>query len=74
MGPNTEGEIRVKSVSDMAGYVRDAKRTANAYDEDGWFRSGDVGYYTDDGRLYVVGRVKELMIYKGARVSFAGGR
>ncbi|XP_060852797.1 uncharacterized protein LOC132930768 isoform X2 [Rhopalosiphum padi] len=68
VGPNTEGEIHVKSVSNMMGYVNDMKKTICSYDEDGWFRSGDIGYYTDDCYLFIVGRIKELMIYKGLRI------
>lgn len=52
----------------MIGYAYDMKKTINSYDEDGWFKSGDVGYYTDDCCLFIVGRIKELMIYKGMRV------
>ncbi|XP_022178856.1 luciferin 4-monooxygenase-like isoform X2 [Myzus persicae] len=69
VGPNVEGEIRIKSVSDMVGYVNDMKKTICSYDEDGWFKSGDVGYYTDDCCLFIVGRIKELMIYKDQRIA-----
>ncbi|XP_015376110.1 PREDICTED: luciferin 4-monooxygenase-like [Diuraphis noxia] len=69
VGPNTEGEIRIKSVSNMMGYVNDMKKTICSYDEDGWFKSGDVGYYTDDCCLFIVGRIKELMIYKDQRIA-----
>lgn len=53
----------------MIGYMNDMKKTVISYDEDGWFKSGDIGYYTDDCYLFIVGRIKELMIYKGKRVS-----
>ncbi|XP_060846886.1 uncharacterized protein LOC132926542 [Rhopalosiphum padi] len=69
VGPNTEGEIRIKSVSNMMGYVNDMKKTICSYDEDGWFRSGDIGYYTDDCCLFIVGRIKEMMIYKDQRIA-----
>lgn len=69
MGPNTDGEIRTKSVSNMIRYAYDMKKTINSYDEDGWFKTGDVGHFTDDGCLFIVGRIKELMIYKGLRVT-----
>lgn len=52
----------------MIGYAYDMKKTINSYDEDGWFKSGDVGYYTNDGCLFIVGRIKELLIYKDIRV------
>ncbi|XP_027845831.2 uncharacterized protein LOC114126147 [Aphis gossypii] len=69
VGPNTEGEIRIKSVSNMEGYVNDMKKTICSYDEDGWFKSGDVGYYTDDCCLFIVGRIKELMFYNHKRIA-----
>ncbi|KAL4090316.1 hypothetical protein QTP88_025177 [Uroleucon formosanum] len=69
VGPNTEGEIRIKSVSNMMGYVNDMKRTICSYDENGWFKSGDVGYYTDDCCLFIVGRIKELMFYNHQRIA-----
>lgn len=50
------------------GYAYDMKKTVNSYDEDGWFKSGDIGYYTNDGCLFIVGRKKELMIYQDYRV------
>lgn len=52
----------------MSGYVNDIKKTICSYDEDGWFKSGDVGYYTDDCCVFIVGRIKEMMIYKDRRV------
>lgn len=68
VGPNVEGEIHIKSASKMIGYAYDIKKTINSYDENGWFKSGDVGYYTDDGCLYIIGRIKEIMFYDGKRV------
>lgn len=52
----------------MIGYAWDVKKTIDAYDENGWFRSGDVGYYTDNGCLFIVGRIKEMIIYEDRRV------
>lgn len=68
MGPNTEGEIRIKSVSNMMGYGCDMKKTVNSYDEDGWFMTGDIGYFTNDGCVFIVGRIKEMLCYKCQRV------
>ena len=70
VGPNNEGEIRIKSVSNMMGYVNDLKKTVCAYDEDGWFKSGDIGYYTDDRCLFIVGRITDMMIIKDLRVRY----
>lgn len=70
VGPNVKGEIYVKSVSNMIGYAYDMKKTINSYDGADWFKTGDVGYYTDDCCLFIVGRIKELMIYMGRKVRF----
>lgn len=52
----------------MLGYVNDTEKTSNSYDEEGWYKSGDVGYYTDDGCIYIIGRIRELMFYNHKRV------
>lgn len=53
----------------MNGYVNDMKKTMNSYDDDGWFKSGDIGYYTNDCCLFIVGRINEQMTYHSRRVS-----
>lgn len=58
------GEIQLRGPSIMAGYLDDAAATAEAI-RDGWLRTGDLGYVAD-GELYVVGRVKDLIL-KGGR-------
>ena len=45
----------------IKGYYGNEKATAEAIDADGWLRSGDIGYYDDDGDLFIVDRVKEMM-------------
>ena len=44
----------------MIGYYNDAELTKAAFDEEGWFRTGDIGYLTDDGFLMVTDRKKEI--------------
>lgn len=68
VGPNMKGEIYVKSMSNMIGYAYDMKKTVNSYNEHDWFKTGDIGYYTDDCCLFIIGRIKELLIYTGLRV------
>lgn len=53
----------------MKGYIGDEDATKHAIDSDGWLRSGDVGYYDNDGFFFITGRAKELIKFKGNQVS-----
>ncbi len=68
-GPTNEGEIVVRGPNVFAGYLGRPEATAEAFDEDGWFRTGDVGRLDEDGYLRIVGRIKELIITGGENVS-----
>ena len=57
-----DGEIQVKSPSVMMGYYKDPENTKAALTEDGWLRTGDLGYLDEDNFLYLTGRVKNLII------------
>lgn len=61
VGPNVHGEIAFRTPSVMRGYYRNAKRTAAVLDSNGWCLTGDVGYYDESGRVYLVERVRELV-------------
>ncbi|XP_068249585.1 probable 4-coumarate--CoA ligase 3 [Palaemon carinicauda] len=69
LGPMQEGEICVKGPAIMAGYYRNETATSSAFDQDGWLLTGDVGYYDQDGFIYVVDRIKEIIKYKGLQVA-----
>jgi 4-coumarate--CoA ligase len=68
LGPCEVGEIYIRGPQVMKGYYKNPKATADSMDED-WYKTGDVGYYTEDGLLYVQGRVKEIMKVNGFQVA-----
>ncbi|KAA8530126.1 hypothetical protein F0562_004835 [Nyssa sinensis] len=62
------GELWIKGPNIMKGYVSDPKATSATLVSDGWLRTGDLCYFDDEGFLYVVDRLKELIKYKGYQV------
>jgi acyl-CoA synthetase (AMP-forming)/AMP-acid ligase II len=66
--PGEEGEIRAKAPQVMRGYL-DSSLDADAFDEDGYFRTGDLGRLDELGNVVITGRVKDVIIRKGENVS-----
>jgi malonyl-CoA/methylmalonyl-CoA synthetase len=66
LAATTEVEVRGPNV--IAGYDRNPEANAGAFTADGWFRTGDLGDFDDDGYLRLVGRSKELIISGGYNV------
>jgi long-chain acyl-CoA synthetase len=62
------GEVWVKGPNVFAGYWEDPAATERVLTPDGWLRTGDVGVVDDDGYLYLVDRVKDLIIVSGFNV------
>ncbi|WP_396928045.1 FadD3 family acyl-CoA ligase [Mycolicibacterium sp.] len=60
-----DGEVLVRGYSVMQGYFDDPAGTAEAIDADGWLHTGDLGSFTETGRLKIVGRKKDMFIVGG---------
>lgn len=69
VGAGKVGEICFAGDQIMLGYYKNPKSTAETIDELNWLHTGDLGYFTEDGGLYVTGRIKEIIKYKGFQVA-----
>lgn len=69
LGANERGEVLVRGPQVMKGYLKRPEATVATISADGWLSTGDVGYVDEDGYLYVVDRLKELIKYKGLQVA-----
>jgi acyl-CoA synthetase (AMP-forming)/AMP-acid ligase II len=69
LGINEEGEIWVHGPQVMKGYLGNTEATVEMIDSEGWARTGDIGYCDADGRLFVIGRLKELIKVGGRQVA-----
>lgn len=57
------------TVHDLIGYYKNKEETERTLDQEGWLHTGDIGYIDDDGDLFIVDRMKELIKYKGFQVT-----
>jgi len=69
LGVGERGEICLKGPNVMPGYLNRPDSNAEVFTEDGFYRTGDVGYVDSDGMYYIVDRVKELIKVKGYQVA-----
>ena len=64
------GEIQVKGDNVMIGYYNNPDANADAFTNDGWFRTGDVGYLDSDGYIYITGRIKFVIVLENGKNVF----
>ncbi|EEC13053.1 acyl-CoA synthetase, putative [Ixodes scapularis] len=68
VGPNEPGELCYKIPSVMRSYYKNPKKMAQFIDDDGWCHSGDLAYYGEDGSVYLVERMENLITCMGMPV------
>lgn len=66
--PHKEGELWLKSGTIMKEYLGNVEATNATIDSEGWLRTGDLGYIDENGFVYIVERIKELIKHKGYQV------
>jgi fatty-acyl-CoA synthase len=67
-GPGERGEVEVRGPNVFLEYWGNPAATAEAFTDDGWFKTGDVGYTDDAGFLYIADRVKDMIISGGENI------
>lgn len=69
LGASEEGEVWIRGPNVMKGYLNLPEATESCMTGDGWFSSGDIGYFDEDGWFYITDRLKELIKVKGLQVA-----
>jgi long-chain acyl-CoA synthetase len=64
----SDGELLVRGPSVFSGYWQKPKQTADSFDSEGWFRTGDIAHIDSDGFLYITDRKKELLKTSGGKM------
>ncbi|XP_044588469.1 luciferin 4-monooxygenase-like isoform X2 [Cotesia glomerata] len=68
LGPNEKGEACIKSPIMMTQYINNPEKTKQAIDAEGWLHTGDLAYYDEDGALFIIERLNELIKWRGHHV------
>lgn len=63
----TDGEILTKGENLFKGYYKDPEATRAAFDQEGWFKTGDLGRFNERGFLQIIGRKKEILVTAGGK-------
>ena len=69
MPQGERGEVCIRTIANFNGYWNNEDATAAAFTNDGFFRSGDIGYLDDEGYLFIVDRKKDIIIRGGENIS-----
>jgi acyl-CoA synthetase (AMP-forming)/AMP-acid ligase II len=69
LGRGESGELHIRGPQVMRGYLNNPEATAEALDAEGWLRTGDLGYFDEKQRFFIVDRVKELIKYNAYQVA-----
>ncbi len=64
---DVDGEILARGENVFKGYFKDPGATDQAFTEDGWFRTGDIGRWTEDGFLQIIDRKKDILVTAGGK-------
>ena len=64
------GEVQVKGDNVMIGYYNNPEANADVFTNDGWFRTGDVGYMDSEGYIYITGRIKFVIVLENGKNVF----
>lgn len=60
--PGEQGEVMARGLNTMLGYYKNPEATSEVLDADGWFHTGDLGTMSEDGHLFILGRIKNMLL------------